>query len=70
MLYLPRGWTLDKRLPLVLYGSKGNRGRTVGKRQPLKEVSTLGQEDIDVDEIDLSQLLGGDAFTLSCTITH
>ena len=37
---------------------------------PLKEVSTSGLYRIEVAEVDLSQLLGGDTFTLLCTISN
>jgi hypothetical protein len=37
---------------------------------PLKEVSASGPYRIEVAEVDLSQLLGGEAFTLPCTISN
>ena len=42
----------------------------LGKREPLKEDSSLGHQDVEVYEVDLSKLLGGESFTLPCTISN
>ena len=41
-----------------------------GKRGPLKEVSSLRPYSVNLAEVDLSQLLGGDTFTLSYIISN
>src|SRR5438045_9029234 len=44
-----------------------SRGR-IGKRLTLKEDSSSGLEEIDMSEVDLSQLMGGKRFTIHCTL--
>jgi hypothetical protein len=42
----------------------------MGKRHALKKVFSLGPNSIEVAEVDLSQLLSGNAFTLPCIVSN
>ena len=55
-------------------GNKGYRGRgigrRIGKRGTLREVSSSGRYDINVSNVDLSQLISGKHFTIPCTVSR
>src|SRR5436190_12258370 len=76
LLQLQTERTVFKRLPSKrqdssdsLGGHRRNasRGR-IGKRLTLKEDSSLVLEGIDMSEVNLSQLMGGNSFTIHCTL--
>src|SRR5271157_3465555 len=72
MLPMPRDWALCP----GLYGQEGPCCRSAGgalvrgagKRTALRKVSSLGPKGIDMLDVDLSQLVGGESCQIACSI--